>query len=132
MSDKLEGPDGRIARAMGRAGLNPNQLASRIGELRGKTVTASTPYGWVSKDKPSPPTAEYLEWLPEALGVDAFWLLTGRGDPKPVPQSEAQRRLWLVRQAVDDATNVAAAEAMFERILGGGYPPTQDVDDEGL
>jgi transcriptional regulator with XRE-family HTH domain len=65
----------RLAQALALRGMTYSQLADELGTYRSR-VSA-----WVNAKEP--PGGRYLVLLPEVLGINAHWLLTGEGSPEP-------------------------------------------------
>ena len=86
-TDDWYGPDtatfgDRLAAAREAAGMQPRQLARRLG------VRLSTLEGW--ENDVSEPRANRLSMMAGLLNVSIIWLLTGAGDGVAGPEEESQ------------------------------------------
>lgn len=93
----------RLQQAMEARGWGPTEFARQL-DVRQATVSA-----WFRDESPSLPSADILMKIPEALGIDGHWLLTGRGTMKPTPPSEAERLLQEARRLLCDADTITGA-----------------------
>lgn len=125
MDTRLKAFAARLQEAAKRRGIpNARQLSLAL------KIDASGPSGWWKGTRA--PELDYLGKLVELLGVDGTWLLTGEGDPHPLPPIPAQQ----VVRAVQVVFEVAGANpASLGRVLttlaairresepGAGSPP---------
>lgn len=82
----------RLRLAVASAEIDWSELARRVGSK------PSTVSGW--KTGKSLPEGEYMLKLPDALGVSAEWLITGRGDMH-ANATEAQTKMRLIRAILE-------------------------------
>lgn len=117
----VSGIGDRIKLAREHAGISQSDLAERVtGSRRAATVS-----DWETGE--TTPAGDQLMRLPGALGVDGHWLLTGTGGMERVEESEAVRRLALVRHALDAPIEHVEVARGFSAADAEG--PTGPADD---
>ncbi|MEZ4416215.1 MAG: helix-turn-helix transcriptional regulator [Gemmatimonadota bacterium] len=110
--DVLAGFRDRLRLAMSIRGVTQTELGKRIG-VRQATVSQ-----WLSRTNPSEPKADQLLRLPEALGINGHWLLTGRGSMDDTP-GEVEAKLEAIRRILDvDAARAAGQQRRSEQPRG--------------
>lgn len=99
----------RLEKVLRERGISQNQLARAL-SVRGKRVYTSVVNRWLPRHdqedwRPILPSGEYMLRLPEILGVDGHWLLTGQGEMLPIPPSAKERAFDLIAQIADRLRN---------------------------
>lgn len=80
---------GRLKQAMEGKSYSANRLAQLL------DTSASRVKGWL--DGVHLPGGNHMVRLPGVLDVDGHWLLTGKGDMKPLSEGDAERKLQAIR-----------------------------------
>ena len=88
-------------------GVTQTELGKRIG-VRQATVSQ-----WLSRTNPSEPKADQLVRLPESLGINGHWLLTGRGSMDDTP-GDVETKLEAIRRILDADVARAASRTRPE------------------
>jgi transcriptional regulator with XRE-family HTH domain len=114
----------RLARAVELSPLDQKTAAERLGVTEGQLSK------WVHGK--FPPQGRYMLQLPALLGIDGHWLLTGEGDPVPLPPGEAAVRLQeiraiVLREATAPVEGEPAASGTLAALEGSkSAPPTSE------
>lgn len=113
VGDVLAGFRDRLRLAMSVRGITQTELGKRIG-VRQATVSQ-----WLSRTNPSEPKADQLLRLPDALGINGHWLLTGRGSMDDTP-GDVEAKLEAIRRILDaDVARAAGLKRRNEQNLRG-------------
>jgi transcriptional regulator with XRE-family HTH domain len=86
----------RLRQALERKRLTQREVARQLG---GEDKYRNTVRGWLTGDTAVP--VGFVLWVMSQTGADGHWLLTGQGQPERVEESEALRRLAVIRAAVE-------------------------------
>ncbi len=106
----------RLRSAMSVRRVTQTELGKRIG-VRQATVSQ-----WLSRTAPSEPKADQLVRLPDALGINGHWLLTGRGSMDDTP-GDVEAKLEAIRRILDsDGARLAASGFLDAERTPNGMP----------
>lgn len=95
----------RLDRVLRERGISQNELARAL-SVEGKRVYTSVVNRWLPRSgqedwRPILPSGEYMLRLPEILGVDGHWLLTGEGEMLSIPPAAKALAFDLIARIAD-------------------------------